>query len=237
LFDIAYSPEPTGLLQRLLDRASFPFGDRPSGRIEAATALVEQSLSDFGDADAILLLDRSGSKTAVFVEAKVEPSQARRWTIDEEFAAFRQGIETRVSSSNLFTQLYHKIRFAHAAASADGIPRAGVRFPTCSRKPMRKIGSNPVVHRAVKRITPYLDDVFYVALVPDETETLERFVEQTLRAFVPPGFDGWDVTRLGFLPWSQVYAFCGSEGLDRARGVLDFNEGQIWKSGQQFKRL
>jgi hypothetical protein len=71
LYEIAYAPNSAELLQRLLARARFPLAGGP-GPVETATVLMEQSLSDFGDADAILLLDGSGGKSAVFLEAKVK---------------------------------------------------------------------------------------------------------------------------------------------------------------------
>lgn len=97
MFEIAFSSDPKGLLRRLLDRAMFLRCDPPTGEITTATAMIEQSLSDFGDADAVLLLDRPQLKSAVFLEGKVKASQAKTWTLTEQFAAFEQGLERRRS--------------------------------------------------------------------------------------------------------------------------------------------
>ncbi|PYV08093.1 MAG: hypothetical protein DMG07_26790 [Acidobacteria bacterium] len=227
LFEISHCQHSGQLLERLLARAVFPFCVPPAGSIESATVLVEQSLSDFGNADAILLLERPVGKMAVFVEAKVKASQVVRWTIADEFAVFQRGLAAKVSSSNLFTQLYHKIRFVHAACGEGRQLHDGVRFPPCSTKSVRRIGSNPVVLRALEMVTPYLQDVFYLAIVPEDAANLDRFVRDTLKGFAPVDFEAWDVMRWGFLPWSEVKAFCTMEGLHRAREVLEFNEGQI----------
>jgi hypothetical protein len=168
MFEIAFSPHSTSLLQRLLERAMFLRRDPPAGEINAATVLIEQSLSDFGDADAILLLDRPTSKSAVFVEGKVKSSQTKDWTLAAQFAAFQDGLTAKVSSSNLFAQLYHKVRFAIATqGEGQQMLRNGVQFPACSSKSLRRIGTNPVVLRAVQRITPYAADPYYLAIVPD----------------------------------------------------------------------
>jgi hypothetical protein len=216
--------------RKLLHRATFLPGGGPQAldRAAIATVLVEQSLSDFGDADAILLLDRQGAKSAVFLEAKVKTAQAAAWRLQDEFAQFQAGLKSTLNSSNLFTQLYHKVRFVEAARSGDGRALvSGVAFPSCSTKKRRRIGDNPVVLQAVKEITPYLGDVSYVAIVPDVRNEVERFRRDVLDPFRPPGLDRWDTTRWGFLCWSEVRSFCESEGLRRTVEVLDFNRVQI----------
>lgn len=229
VFEIAYSAQPTTLLERLLEHALFPVGYQLAKPISCATVLVEQSLSDFGDADAILLLDSDGAKSAMFIEAKVKSSQAGCWSIKEEFAKFQDGLLSTVSSSNLFTQLYHKIRFAEAACSkGQQLLHAGIAFPGCSTKGVRRIGSNRVVLRAVEMIVPYLERVWYMALVPDSASNIDPFIRDVLRTFKPTELEAWDTSRWGFLCWSDVHEFCRSEGLNRTAAVLDFNESQIY---------
>jgi hypothetical protein len=73
--EIAYSSEPEDLLGKMLRLARFPMRQQEPISLVKATVLLEQSLSDFGDADAILLLETTDKSSAVFVEAKVKPSQ------------------------------------------------------------------------------------------------------------------------------------------------------------------
>ncbi|OFV68089.1 MAG: hypothetical protein SCAL_000729 [Candidatus Syntrophoarchaeum caldarius] len=54
--------------------------------------MIEQSFSDFGDADAVILVNNQGDKEAVFIEAKVKTSQKPYWSILEEFEDFKIGI-------------------------------------------------------------------------------------------------------------------------------------------------
>ena len=137
--------------------AGHPFNARSRSReLLRHPVFIEQSLSDFGDADAIVLIDRTeGGKSAVFIEGKVKSSQAATWTLTEQFETFRLGLDSKVSSSNLFTQLYHKVRFVEAARCGDkNALHTGVPFPTCSSKQLRRIGKNPVVLRATEAIAP-----------------------------------------------------------------------------------
>jgi hypothetical protein len=192
--------------------------------------LIEQSLSDFGDADAVLLLDSAKSKTAVFIEAKVKSSQAERWTLQGEFGDFEQGQHTegQLNSSNLFTQLYHKARFV-AGLKSGGVAalEAGLELPLCSTKAVRKIGSNPIVLKAVRVIEPYCEQVWYLALVPDTMSNVDVFFQRFVAAPQPAGFIGWDAPRWGGLAWEAVSEFCTTAGMKNTGEVLKFNAGQI----------
>lgn len=229
LFETAYHIDRLGILRRLLNCIQFTCGGPPQGKITEATVLLEQSLSDFGDADAILLLDCSGAKSAVFLEAKVKSSSREAWEMRQEFAEFEVGWASTVNSSNLFSQLYSKARFSWAA-KVGGMAqlKRGVAFPLCSSKPSRRIGANPVVQRAVETILPYVSQVSFVGLIPEASSGSAAFVKEQLANVAPPGFEGWDVTPWGFLSWHDVEDFCMSEGLENTLQVLEFNRGQLY---------
>jgi hypothetical protein len=228
LFEIAYSANPNELLQRLLRRAIFMSDTGPFKPINSSTVLIEQSLSDFGDADAVLLLESGAVKRALFVEAKVRACQTEPWRIQDEFAKFQGGLSSTLSSSNLFSQLYHKVRFVEAArCDRQQLLHSGLPFPACSTKALRRIGSNPVVLEAVRRITPYLQDVTFLGLVPDCRASVCGFLRDALYVFNPEQLVGWDTSRWGFLCWGEVQEFCEAEGLRRTLEVLEFNGGQI----------
>src|SRR6266852_7673395 len=184
-YEIVYSNRPTELLREFLALARFSRGESIGAGLTDARVLIEQSLSDFGDADAVLLLDSAKSKTAVFLEAKVKSSQAERWTLQGEFEDFEHGqhTERQLNSSNLFTQLYHRSRFVTGLRSG-GVTalEAGLEFPRCSTKGVRKIGSNPVVLNAVRVIEPYCEQVWYLALVPDTTSNVGAFFQRFVTA-------------------------------------------------------
>ena len=229
IFEIAFSSQPEQILGRLLERALFLGCTPPDWQANSARALIEQSLSDFGDADAILLLDHARGRTSVFVEGKVRGSQAQEWTLKEQFEAFQQGLSATVNSSNLFAQLYHKARFVDAVRTEGQLAlHAGLDFPSFSTKRRRRIGRNPVVLRAVEQIAPYAADAYFLATVPDSPANVRDFVSGTLSRFTHESLELWDVSRWGFLCWSDVHDFCLENGLITTSQVLEFNKGQIW---------
>lgn len=94
LYEIAYSKRACALLEQFLSLAHFPRNKKIGSDFTKVEILIEQSLSDFGDADAILLLNSGDGKTAVFLEAKIKPAQTRIWTLKRQFELFQQGCRT-----------------------------------------------------------------------------------------------------------------------------------------------
>lgn len=196
---------------------------------------IEQSLSDFGDADAILLLDVGDSKGVVFLEAKVKSSQRKEWKLEWEFEKFKAGSKTtgKLSSSNLFTQLYHKYQFIEGLKSPDigikGLQENGMKCAACSTKASRKIGYNRVVLDAAKAIEPYGENAWYIGLVPDHPNAIRDFYrnfrEHNEWPLTPAHLDK---SRWGGLAWEQVGAFCEKSGLATTKQVLSFNREQIY---------
>jgi len=227
LYQIAYSEQANDLLAGLLATAHFPRQGRLELAIREAEVLVEQSLSDFGDADAVLLLRTLDGPVCVFVEAKVKPCQAPPWRIEQEFDRFWAGTQGTVDSSNLFTQMYHKVRFSQALRVGWTQLEQGVRFPPSSSKATRKIGNNAVVRRAVEKMRPYIGCTYFLALVPDETRRVVAFFERLLAHVLPEGYEGWDTAWYGHLSWHEVEVFCQERKLSHTLDVLEFNRGQI----------
>jgi hypothetical protein len=228
LYEIAYRERPEQHLADLLRTAHFPFCNGLDLTIENARILVEQSLSDFGVADAILLLVTPSQRMTVFVEAKVREHRVSGWGIDAEFEKFMRGTESEVDSSNLFTQLYHRVRFAHELRKGGPEAVAAVSFPASSSTMVRKIGKNPVVLNVRDRIYRHLDEVYFLAVVPDEREIVSRFFQDKLKQNGPTDYEEWDTSCYGHLSWHEVEAFCANHGLTRTLEVLEFNGRQIY---------
>jgi len=230
LYEIAYSNKALSLLEQFLSLAHFPEWKQIGTRLTDAHVLVEQSLSDFGDADAILLLDDAdGTKTAVFVEAKVKTAQANAGTLDREFVKFQEECRAKLKSS-LFTQLYYKARFIEGLRSG-GIPLTGLKFPKPpSKKKFRKIGNNPVVLRAVDKIKPYRQDVWFLSLVPGTRDSVHDFFNQSLADRWPQELQPvtWNFSRWGGVAWEQIDPFCEQNKLTNTRCVLQFNREQLF---------
>lgn len=249
LYEILYSNHGDALLSRLITRALFPLTDnKPSPG--AATVFVEQSLSQFGDADAIILMSSNAANCAIFVEAKVQPSRPHgrrrrtrmpeRLLISDQFDKFEAGVKRKSQtdkffSSNIFTQLYHKQRLVSALKS-NGIEalQQGIEFPswsfrTESSRQKRKIGKNSVVLRAVKRIQQHVENVFYLALVPDTDIRAADFFANRLRNVQLPTVPEWDPSFYGYLTWATVKSFCEQNHLAATLDVFAYNDGQIFR--------
>lgn len=227
LYEIVHSNKGDLLLSCLIARASFPLTER--GPIfETATVLVEQSLSEFGDADAIIFTTSDAGNCTIFVEAKVL-AQAKDWELSTEFSKFQNGLESTVASSNLFTQMYHKQRLV-LALKKGGIAKLedGVEFPPCSTRERRRIGKNPVVRKAVELVQQHADHVFYLALVPDTEPRLCAFFDKELRNVSLPLVPEWDVSQYGYLAWAAVKSFCEQFQLTETLSVFEYNCGQIF---------
>ena len=227
--EIAFSANSYDLLSRLLRLVVSPFAEIGLSEIQEAKLLIEQSFSDFGDLDALLLLTHDGKRLSLFFEAKVKTLHTSAWSIDEEWDKFSKGIESRVSSSNLFTQLYHKVRLVEGlrVGGIHGL-QIGLEFPRCSTKSLRKIGKNEVVLRAVNLLQQHLDNVFYIGLVPEESLRANQFFKNVLRHSAPEGFIGWDIRNYGYIIWADVEQFCVQNNLENTLGVFSHNKEQIY---------
>lgn len=230
-YEIRSRPDSLRLLGEFMSLLFFPRASI-SFRPTSAKILIEQSFSGFGDADCVLLIDNQDARQSVFIEAKVKTSQRESWSIEGEFGRFEELIKqtrSRRLSSNLFMQLYHKVRLVRALQSG-GITllQKGIPFPKCSRKRIRKIGHNEVVLRAVEMLRQYSDDAFFVALVPDDVTTVKAFFDDILKNYKPFGFERWEVSNWGHVSWAEVEDFCRAHGLAETLKVFKFNEGQIY---------
>jgi hypothetical protein len=229
-YGIKSSQNGLQLLNDFLHLASFPYLS-VRFQISDAKILIEQSFSDFGDADSVLLVNNQESKQVVFIEAKVKVSGNLNWSVTREFAEFVSGIENgKVNSSNLFVQLYYKARLINGLR-ADGVEQLqkGAKFPECFSKTVRKIGSNRVVLQAMDQLAGYCcRDALFLALVPDDISSLKRFYEDSLRNYHPDGFPEWDVTNWGYMSWGEVEKFCKDNKLDGVIENFEFNRGQIY---------
>lgn len=168
---------------------------------------------------------------AIFIEAKVKTFQGH-WGIFQEFEKFKKDIEGTRMKSNLFTQLYYKVRLVKVLRTNKKQLHDGVKFPKCSSKYLRKIGTNEVVKRAVDQLEPYCMKAFFISLVPDDSSNLEMFYQNELKEYKPKGFQDWDISCWGFLTWADVEEFCYEFKLLKTIENFKFNIGQIYTNNQ-----
>jgi len=234
IYSIAASSEPDHLVIEFLKLAEwadgksrFPANEMPL----SVTILLEQSFSEFGTSDIVMLLDGAGSRSVVFGEAKRGP----KWTFAQEWKAFLQAVQNpdtpRRVTSNIFGQLYLRSRLVDALAEMgpEGCcapfepPLAIIKRPGGTRY----LGSNRVVLSAAGMIEPFLDSAHYLMIIPsdrpeDDLDLLKKAVHHPAVKLT-----GWDSSTWGILPLQQVFDFCRQEQLQHALDVIKFNEGQL----------
>ena len=230
-YEMGRHKEHEAILQGFIKLAKFPFCNEGPIKGQKYIIIIEQSFSDFGDADAIVLIENNQNKKCmIFIEAKVKTSSKGKWEISREYNKFQKGLKTKVSSSNLFTQLYHKSRLIQALktkTSIESLTDKGVNFPNWSTKKTRKIGNNPVVKESIKIIRPYIENVYYLAIVPgapkDTEESIKNFKdeEQITKA------DKCETTNYGYLTWEDIKNYCNDKKLEGIIKVFKYNDGQI----------
>ena len=236
-YDCVHYPNGETLLTEMLQEACFPLlTDKPNfATISHATFLVEQSLSDFGDCDLIILCDTNeGKKFAVYCEFK----RGTRWSLNEEWKKFTVRVENTIReklTSNLFCQLYFKERFASELADASSQSLAqGLEFDEplniAGGSGRRKIGCNKTVLRAVDLIRPYASEPFFLMVTPQQMDPNEvaSFVQQANEW--QGGVRGWSTRRWGHLGLSALHESCkrNPEAFSHTLEVFEFNHGQLY---------
>lgn len=226
--DMAQSPAAAAAVSSFLSWFDFPGADRPDfSRIENATLLVEQSFSDFGDLDLLILVENTDKRLqAVLIEAKVS-NDTRSWaTVEDrwaEFLAMFDGGEW--NTSNLFVQLHRKVRLVESLSDT------GRRFDADLFVPRGSAGQNAVVRRAVAELKKYLrdGDVWFGAILPDAPADLEAFSRDTLQtSTVAQNLPGWNTSRWGFLSWRAIDENT-KQGWPRTRDAFGWNRGQVYR--------
>ena len=88
-YDISnsYKDKPK-LISDLLNKTIFIHKKEKFNISEEYIILIEQSFSDFGDSDVLLLIENQGEKQAVFLEAKVKTYSRNKWRLVDEFDKF-----------------------------------------------------------------------------------------------------------------------------------------------------
>ncbi len=235
-YEMKYREDGDNLLDEFVSLIKFPKYYQ-GFKISGGSVYIEQSFSDFGQADAVILVENLYKKQTLFIEAKVKTVSKRVWSIKDEFKGFSKRIKDynyliekgAVHYSNLFTQLYYKLRMAEAIERG-GLAeiKRGVDFHQCFGKKKKKIGSNKVVLRAVEELLRYFDESFFVMLVPDTEKNLGDFFRDIEFNLGSSELKEWDTGRWGYLTWDAVEKFCERNQMTSTLLNFEHNRGQIY---------
>lgn len=193
--------------------------------------LIEQSLSEFGDADLIFLIKHQC--LCIFMEAKVK-TEKKAWKIDDCFKQFQNycipinGKYPDKLTSNLFFQLFSKEKFIDSYD--DDIKDNKFNI---GNKQYRKIGNNNTVNKACGKIrkgknTHELRNSFYVMLVPEDSTNMIKFFNSDFKKIEKIAQQDMKLSNWGFVTWKEVHDFCKIYNLENTLKVFSFNEGQIY---------
>ncbi len=234
VYSMAASSEPDRLVIKFLKLAEWAGGKSPFPASEmplSVTILLEQSFSEFGTSDIVILLDGTGLRSVVFGEAKRGP----RWTLAQEWEAFLQAVQkpdtARRVTSNIFGQLYLRSRLIDALAEMGPNKECCAPFepPFAIKRPggTRHLGSNRIVLSAAGMVEPFLESAHYLMIIPSDRPEDDLGLLKEAVHHPAVKLTGWDPATWGILPLQRVFDFCLQEQLQHALEVIEFNEGQL----------
>ena len=175
--------------------------------------LIEQSLSDFGDADLIIMYSTQTKKHTLFIEAKVKTYSQGRWSLVLEYNRFKD--ENRKNNgSNLFRQLALK----KSLVTEKNCANTGIKIidkKVSGNKDIKRIGSNEVVLKAFKKIV-MSDEYQYIGIIPVNEIDFESLAIDK------------DYSYIKFIKWCDIYSFIQNESIIQAQNNFEFNFGQIF---------
>jgi len=160
----------------------------------------EQSFSDFGDSDLFIILKNANQTVCnIFIEAKVNSWLSSKWKSERELIEFQNFSTEQLNSSNLFTQLYHKMVLMktinedkHFMAKL----KMGVEVRSDSKKQTRKIGNIQLIHKIVlEEIAKGEGLTYYIGLIPKNDFKKSDFNYKD---------DFWSLHNLGFLTYKSI---------------------------------
>lgn len=140
------------------------------------TFLVEQSFSDFGTSDLVLIAEnhKNNSKIVIFIEGKIKTEQGN-FSLEKQFEKIINcTVKFDGISSNIFVQLYYKYLLS-SIISINQISTKSLNINDIFKKnnnQERQLGSNKIVKEAVEKISN-VTNVFYVAILPENIPSVD----------------------------------------------------------------
>jgi Holliday junction resolvase-like predicted endonuclease len=179
------------------------------------TLLGEQSFSEFGTCDLVIIAkNKDNKKIVVFVEGKVKTERGK-FTLDKNFDKLIQRIPFKKISSNIFVQLYHKYLLSQLTDKKTGMHSEIV-------KKTIKLGNNKIVNRAYNDYVANAEHYFFVAILPiniDSKELQDKFEGLQLTPPIMP------TKNIRCVYWDNIEKLFSNNSV--AENFL-YNRGQIY---------
>ena len=225
MYEMNYSSNGIEMLRNFLKLCVFPNEDPDFENFNSARVLIEQSFSDFGDLDLLIMLDGS-IKQSVLLEAKVKTFQSNGWSISDEWDNFKQVVDGTLpkaeDGSNLFIQLYRKMRLINT-----------IKNPNLKLQPniigdRWSLGKNRIVIKAAEELAQYSSKPWFLALVPDSQKNIADFFKNKL-SNLPTVLPDWSILNVGYLAWEDFENYCKNSPNEWINTLSNFsyNHGQI----------
>jgi hypothetical protein len=193
------------------------------------TFLIEQSFSDFGDSDLIIIIIDKNTKerVVVFVEGKVKTYQGK-FKLKAEFEKINNLLNNSVKngkiqkvSSNLFVQLYYKNLLI--TTHGKGNPYDKPVFLKTDRKTKtrsicRQLGNNNIVRNAFNKYIDNANDYYYVAILPEKNINITDMQDYVKRLELMP----YDKVRCCW--WGDIEKFFNNINAKKVTDVFNFNK-------------
>jgi len=177
--------------------------------------IIEQSLSQFGDADLIIIANYANNdKKVLFFEAKVKTSQGN-WIIGNQFAKFTDKGKYNGYASNLFYQLRLKKILVNKLK--------GVEEPNMIEEG-KSVGKNKIVNKTVEKIGEGTSH-YYIGIIPTMDDEIKAFLDNSKNK---KSLEEKCGKKLYFLSWKAIEDFCKNKKLQKVLEMFKYNEGQIY---------
>jgi len=192
------------------------------------TFLVEQSFSDFGSCDLVIIAEnqQKKSKIVVFIEGKVKTSQVG-FSLEQQFLKLKDcNVKFKGISSNIFVQLYYKYLLIKIIQNnIDETTNLIINdIFKKDKNNERKIGNNKIVLKAIEKIRN-ATKIYYVAILPEYKQSSDfqhKYLELNKTIFIDEQIP---INNVRSVYWANVEKLFTD---DVVKGNFLYNEGQIY---------
>ena len=171
--------------------------------------LNEQSFSDFGNSDLVIIIEQNKQKTVIFVEGKVKTYNQKSYSLVKEFEKIEKDKHYKQVSSNIFAQLYYKYLLTQIDVNNQFTDsKVG--------KKVKKLGKNQIIINAYEQYIKFASKYYFVAILPDNDGFLDKYKQ----------LDFMPVENIHYTSWKQIEELFNDSPC--VKETFEYNKGQIY---------